>query len=201
MKRKFKCNDCDEISEDVYLLKIFYSPFDDEHGYTKRLCENCESNYRDDAVLCSICGRYVLRFNGHHGQIRQLPNGEEACLKCFEIEYLEHGINMYDDFHEEGEIYAMFFNDGDVEAAGYEAVTNVLLPEEPASLDFFKSYGWDSYKHTRNNYFGVSEPYPFLDAIKALVDLDLKVIIALEHMSILGDGTVSVWVKKNDQQI
>lgn len=193
MARKFKCHECNEVKEDVYLWKIYYSPYDDEPSDSFRLCEDCEDLYRNDYVRCSICGRYTLRYNGHHGQIREMPDGEEACLKCFEEEYLEHGIGMYDDFHEEGEIYAMFFNDGDQEAAGYEPINNVLLPEE-IIFGVFHSNSRTGY--LPNNYFWVSEPYPFLDAIKALVDIGLKVVIALETMSIMGDGAVSVWVKK-----
>lgn len=145
----------DDYNKDCSSL-IFDSGQTDFHYFT---CAECERNV---IVRCPS--------NGWHSYYRFNDYDEMVCLKCYEENILENGISK--ERFETNTIGGMFFNNGDLEKAGYsEHATRFIGGEQDAKL--------------------------FCEEAIKKIDEGYLVVVDYERMSIGGlEGTVTMWVKK-----
>lgn len=186
MPKRVNCDSCKKRSPgNIYRDEFYCSAWDDKPCDVKWLCEDCESNYES----CDSCDRWIYN-DGQMPQFRTMPDENRFCLKCFQEEYLDHGIAMYSDFVENTELHGAWFDDDDLEAAGYRALLSLDI-EDPRfhAIDYANRRQWY-----------VSSPDSaalMCDALKKIIDAGYKAVISYESMSIMGDGMCSVWVKRS----
>lgn len=124
-------------------------------------------------------------------QFRDMPDIHESryCLKCFQEEYLKNGIAMYEDFVEEVDLHGTWFDDDDLIKAGYRGLASLVM-DDPRFHDE------QAFRHTW--YVSNDDSAALMcEAIRKICDAGYKVVVSLEYMSIMGDGSCSIWVKRS----
>jgi len=181
---------CDECWEPVRKggpasidLDVWDGPFDDAprtitvHHNRDGGCGTCSERIYDSSWSdfryfdCEGCNRTICEqnpSNGWHAQYR-IVDGEQICLKCYEDELMEHGVNR--ESIENGTLPGMFFSGGNPEplAAGYEPHGDRFVSGDADAV---------------------------CQEVLALMDSGRQVIIGYESMGIGGgEGTVSLHSK------
>lgn len=187
---EIKCWGCDEplnLNDPYVKITLFDSPFDKEGHEEAFHVENGEHNYdfcydrltdTDWADFryfeCPGCLRMVCRQNprnGWHGQVREIGD-EEVCLRCYEEEILEKGIER--ERFEDGKIDGMFLNDSDLQEAGFVEVEGF------------------NYVHITSKF----DAGRYCKEAMRLIDEGFIVVTNYERMGIGGlEGFVSMWIK------
>lgn len=189
-----RCHECDCFRNinNLYKVEAFDSPWDDEPR-TIYVCRDdvyTPSRYNDDCFelltdtgwadfryfTCGGCFRLVIRqcpSNGWHSYVRIVNECEEWCLRCYEEELLENGLNdVGREALEEGSIPGMFFNENELPDAGWEQV------------------GEDRFINSEQS------AHDLCDEVLNLMDKDFKVIVGYLSLGIGGgEGYVSLWKK------
>ena len=167
------------IKSDLYLR-----PFDDEPEdayYSSNFAYDCTYGriYSKDFAFfqCDECGRDICQQNPSNGWMGQMHDmndgGFLVCNKCYEESTLENGIN--DEFDGES-IPGQFYNNEDIEQAGWELVEDSVL--------------------AGSGYTGYADPNNAISKIQKLIDEDWLVLVNYEHMAIGGlGGYVSIYKK------
>ena len=181
---------CDEFgiylykSEALFSDNMYARPFDENHENLVFACYIAMDAYKGNVYSkdfsyynCDACGRDVCGqnpSNGYHSQVH-IFDGYVVCNKCYEESALENGID--EEFDGET-IPGQFFNDNDIEAAGWTLEHDCLT----VGHGQFGGYG---------------EPSRVIDILRDYKDKGIKFLVNYENMAIGGLGvTVSIYTKK-----
>jgi len=192
---KHPCYECGRTNTKKVAVELFDTPWN-ETGHVEYLCREAprkiQANYLAESCMdlledtgwddfryftCEYCSRLVCRQNprnGWHSQVREVNDGEEVCLRCYQEELLANGLETEREKLEAGELPGMFFDSGNSELveAGYHQV------------------GEDRFIG------GSAAGKAIAQEALALMDAGHKVVIGYERMAIGGlEGTVSLWAK------
>lgn len=123
-----ECDSCltETFEAELYSETYFLSPFDDEATDGEaRVCQDCwdaSDGLEDGLFWCDGCSRQITESRGHHMHYRVVDAGM-LCLACVEDTLRREGIAGFEVELEalftEGRLFGMFFNIGDLEAAGW----------------------------------------------------------------------------------
>ena len=178
------CDTCDTemLEGDLYEESYFFDPWADEESDTgMAYCQKCidSGGFDEGTFWCDGCSRQISDSNGRMYYYRILNECEQVCLRCIETDLLEGGIaalndeDILDSVIRDGKPWGMFFNRGQLEAAGWEVVPD-----------------WD------NTRFDESFAEDLANTCRALYEADKPFIIEYESLSISGDeGYITVRTK------
>lgn len=177
VKLNENCGECDKSYADPYIISEWFgSPWDIE-GTIYHFCDaECRENFEccSDTFYCERCDRNIATSRGHLSHVRTIDECEQICLQCYQEEILENGVDV--ELIQEGKLPGMFFNHGNAE------VTDA---------------GWETHKYNFFVHFGQRE-----ELMNELLELSekYKLIIAYEHLSIMGDeGWISIYKKEREE--
>jgi hypothetical protein len=177
MPKRTKCEWCGKSTTKKQIYELnkvdIFLPFKNAPSDTVWICEYCENGA--DIFHCEGCSRTVFETNGHMINYRIVHGDTQLCLRCFEAEYLEQGMALFEDEKPMG-LHGMFFSQGD---------------PEPLTA---------GYTYHERSIFVRHDPTPVIKDVLKLMDEGYKVVIGYERLSIVGDeGWISIFKKKEDQ--
>ena len=120
-------------AENWNCTEVHHTPFDDcaELEYYHDKCRDMAAEGR---MTCDKCHRTILDGSGHTSYFRILGECEPVCLRCYE-QLLHEGLldvaywqGLAEGQH--GEVWGMFFNDGELAAKGYTAGDDFFLKRD-----------------------------------------------------------------------
>lgn len=132
------------------------------------LTEEARDSYEESEFsTCDYCGRTVANDNGYMRHIRHTEDCDTICLRCDQERAIEDGDR----------VDAFFFDTNDLTEAGYTKDASLLIGNG----------------HTGS---GMSKE-AFNKMLEKDYPEDVKVLINLDSMSIMGDGAyVDIYIKK-----
>lgn len=197
MSNSFECRECGtkRRKQDVYTLELYDTPWDVKPRIEyvcketpanvkkafmkeyRRSTDSCEELLTDTSWAdfryfeCAWCYRTICEQNprnGWHTQYRYVNDCEQVCLKCYEAELLEHGLENEREKLESGQLAGMFFNDSELTEHGYTK----------ASDEFVR---------------GTKEAKTICERVLSLMK-DYRVVINYESLGLGGgEGYISIW--------
>lgn len=195
-----RCHECDQmrVVDNLIEVEVFDSPWED--GRTIYLCRDdvyTPSDYSEDCLeqltdtgwadfryfTCDGCERLVISQNprnGYMSYVRIVNECDQWCLRCYEEELMENGLNEIGRAKLEiGQLPGMFFSSGN-----HQLIDN----------------GWEQVGEDRyiNSQDGAGETA--VELIR-LMDDGFKVMIGYESMGIGGgEGYISLWRKSTEEE-
>jgi hypothetical protein len=172
-----RCDNCNErnIVNEEYAAEHYNSPFATEsktHVYCSEECLEASENGDDFTYrYCDSCNRSIIiqcPSNGYRGYF-VFDDGESICVKCWQDDAIENGIAK--EKFEKRTIPGDFFNDDDLEKAGYKKLFDHVFVSTGESILAFNRKA--------------------LDAIYC----GYKVVSSIESSGMGLEGYVSLWGK------
>lgn len=171
------CDACETefLEGDVYPESYYFTPFDSEESDTgSHYCQSCLDHGDNDpdgqVFYCDGCSRNIASDNGRMSYYRILNECEQVCLRCITEDLKAGGVaglnddDLLADVLAGRKLFAVFFNVGELEAEGWQAVD-----------------GWHETCINATDLTGVAA------AIRTIHEAGDLFIVEIERMSIIGD--------------